>query len=837
MRTDFLAPFGKCAAAGLALLLGGCAALQIDVDVYKGPLINNEQIQQQQVISMALSAEVLMRAARNQFIELALKPDPNGTENAAPASQFEGRLPSAVTAATAPAGDTPTRLACQPVARTAPHATHLCEPWRPVTPYEKAKQCYAAQFGSQFFADIPPRTDLQSKYLRMAFKLNELLVFYHGRSVPDGQPCGDAKTELSRPAGDSIRALAEGVRKANESLDGTDPMADPQQEPKLSAVKASARLERKLADLASQMQFLATNQWLVEDDDKDTDRYRALFEAIANTILLHIDDIQNRRKFDDHAKGGTATEIASYNNAIGAQLGPKRPLPGKDGAKEKQAANQGDNVDVTTPDERTTHAFRPLAPGKQDNAKSIDVMDALIAELRYFHIRVLKEKGKDDAETQFAAQALVEARKQRALMIYLRPSSAYLRSVFATTYTQQDPGLTWQNLLNDRFKDLLGNVTGYKFKREDPKVREIRSDLDKVYWQNINTVRVSGAGSTNFVVAKDDVGNWYVKSMGADPEAMIKAATNTALFSYSGKIDTNLLRVAQLRERIDNEKTGAEQRKDALAELRAYKVATSGPAAAAHGNTWTLFEDNYRKQAATQLTAMHALLKDNGLFAELRRRWENSLPTAALATQRTAVIDAFKLPAVTTAGSQALAALETADARTNPSGAVIEALEALHRGQGALRAYVLAEKSLTGTETARLAKTETARTNAEEALAQALENLTIAEANLKSAEAAVKAGTATDADVAKTAFDQARKNVDADTRRLTNARAAVLAATDALDAANGRREALLADLDIAVGKYIQAEGRKRMTANDEMETAARIVGQSVSGQPIVEGSP
>ena len=39
----------------------------------------------------------------------------------------------------------------------------------------------------------------------------------------------------------------------------------------------------------------------------------------------------------------------------------------------------------------------------------------------------------------------------------------------------------------------------------------ILGEIDKQFWQNINRVRVAGAGATNYVVAKDDIGNWYVK--------------------------------------------------------------------------------------------------------------------------------------------------------------------------------------------------------------------------------------------------------------------------------------------------------------------------------------
>ena len=59
---------------------------------------------------------------------------------------------------------------------------------------------------------------------------------------------------------------------------------------------------------------------------------------------------------------------------------------------------------------------------------------------------------------------------------------------------------------------------------------ETLQQLDKQNWQNINTIRVAGGGNTNYVVAKDDIGNWYVKNYSADPKDIIKSAQGLALF-------------------------------------------------------------------------------------------------------------------------------------------------------------------------------------------------------------------------------------------------------------------------------------------------------------------
>ncbi len=51
----------------VGVLLGGCAATRIDVDVYKGPLTNHEHVQMEQMAAMAIGAKPLLIALRNQL--------------------------------------------------------------------------------------------------------------------------------------------------------------------------------------------------------------------------------------------------------------------------------------------------------------------------------------------------------------------------------------------------------------------------------------------------------------------------------------------------------------------------------------------------------------------------------------------------------------------------------------------------------------------------------------------------------------------------------------------------------------------------------------------------
>src|SRR4051794_37980273 len=57
------------AAAVLAALLAGCAVLKIDVDVYKGALQNQPDVQTQQVVTLASAAKPLLVRLRYELEE------------------------------------------------------------------------------------------------------------------------------------------------------------------------------------------------------------------------------------------------------------------------------------------------------------------------------------------------------------------------------------------------------------------------------------------------------------------------------------------------------------------------------------------------------------------------------------------------------------------------------------------------------------------------------------------------------------------------------------------------------------------------------------------------
>jgi len=187
-------------------------------------------------------------------------------------------------------------------------------------------------------------------------------------------------------------------------------------------------------------------------------------------------------------------------------------------------------------------AWGPLKVDDYKDRGPLAVMDEVIALLRHRQIKDVERFGKGSEQDIKAMQALENAYQQRAGMLYIRPSSAYLRTSYPSTSLQDDPNLAWDNMLLSQglrampFSSQLRDIIDPDGRRD----RLITAELDKQHWQNINRVRISGAGFTNYAVAKDDVGNWYVKSYYGNTDDIIKSAKNLALFNLGAKLPINL---------------------------------------------------------------------------------------------------------------------------------------------------------------------------------------------------------------------------------------------------------------------------------------------------------
>ena len=263
-----------------------------------------------------------------------------------------------------------------------------------------------------------------------------------------------------------------------------------------------------------------------------------ILQAVGNSILVQADALHQERRHREQLKEHYDKEVAILS----------------------------DTVSGISPVHRDSVDIKPIDKLLPENATGKDVRDVWIELLEYEHDLALYY-----GETKRAkeiADALDAARKKREDMIFIRPAMAYLRTSFPATSLQNNPNLTWDNMLAGHamrsipFGPQIGEFLNPDAKRD----ARINAEIDKQFWQNINRVRVAGGGFTNYAVVKDDIGNWYVKGYSANPNDVIKSAKNLAMFSLGAKMNTDLLAQINRKEGdlsgaddSDANRTGVEQ--------------------------------------------------------------------------------------------------------------------------------------------------------------------------------------------------------------------------------------------------------------------------------------
>jgi hypothetical protein len=178
-----------------------------------------------------------------------------------------------------------------------------------------------------------------------------------------------------------------------------------------------------------------------------------------------------------------------------------------------------------------------LEQGRKD-ASAKDVIDVMLATLRHEHVEAVRQ-GRDSemAKNHLAAVELLYA--YRSGLIHIRPAATFLRNSYPASVLQSDPTAgVWRNMLTDHGKRQLPFYDFFLGLEEEAKINKT---IDKQFWQRVNQVRVAGAGRTNYAIAKDDVGNWYVKDYGSNPTDIIRSAQSLAMFAAGPAMGANLL--------------------------------------------------------------------------------------------------------------------------------------------------------------------------------------------------------------------------------------------------------------------------------------------------------
>ncbi|MBI3268248.1 MAG: hypothetical protein HYZ53_04445 [Planctomycetes bacterium] len=338
-----------------------------------------------------------------------------------------------------------------------------------------------------------------------------------------------------------------------------------------------AQLLDSLVGFAEKLRFIAGFQTLL-GKDLNLREYVDVLQAVANSILAEADALRSKDRYQGELPRQGEIERIGLESARShpAESGkvPREEAPTKQGEKGPSDADTTTTKVPTTGTKDSSNSpsskkgyFTKLSAGLHaDDAIARgdprNVLDRLVAKLRYDLIDCVRRSGDDTLEAKNLRAALRVAMEQRSGMVFLRPASSYLRSSYPASSLQPDSPVSWKNMLDEHWKRSLFGGCG-----ADEQALKSIQEIDKQFWQRVNQVRLGGAGSTNYVVAKDDVGNWYVKNYSADPKVIIDSMKSLAKFGAGGGFgaDPVPLTPTELKGLSPNERKAAEagQKKEA----------------------------------------------------------------------------------------------------------------------------------------------------------------------------------------------------------------------------------------------------------------------------------
>jgi hypothetical protein len=353
------------------------------------------------------------------------------------------------------------------------------------------------------------------------------------------------------------------------------------------------RLTQKVKDIdrrALDRERKATEQ---KQKRSDRDKVAAVLNAVRSTVL-------------DQADKAKTQDVASVKSLLLLQLEARQSVATPAGGpKADDFALARLLVQGYEPVSLAMAPCAALSDGDDLNTAErcsgktqIEVVDGLIADLRAQRVQALAAGNPVLADQLL--EAINVAYEQRAAMIYLRPASDYLRSVHAATDLQDGVESQYRNMLTQWSEYMRPGSSN-----DDKPRRHQLEQLDKLNWQNINRVSLGGGGFTNFVLAKDDVGNWYVKAYSSDPQSILKSATSLALFNAGGRVNVNLLERHELRSRI--EETSDRDEKDRLTNQLADLQSQDGRPLLAVKGRWS---QRYDEDTRSQAIKTHAAIKN-----------------------------------------------------------------------------------------------------------------------------------------------------------------------------------------------------------------------------------
>lgn len=263
-------------------------------------------------------------------------------------------------------------------------------------------------------------------------------------------------------------------------------------------------LGKQLGKLAAELEN--AKKALAEEEKGLADAKKARKDLRAQTAKA-IED--KRDEFVGKVRGAeTPVDPATYDSILLGLLGP-------DDKTAKLLAAYGVSTHVDP-------AIAALAASRKD------VLDALAASLRHMHVEEVAHAGNGSARARELQAALDLTLAYRSQAIHLTTPATYLRQSYAVS-SLQDTSVGWRHELAAQLDRALPiGKSGDRARRQ-----RIQQEIDRQHWQSINRIRVAGLGKTSYVIVKDDIGNWYVKSYVSDPKSVIQGAKALALAGVS----------------------------------------------------------------------------------------------------------------------------------------------------------------------------------------------------------------------------------------------------------------------------------------------------------------
>lgn len=290
-----------------------------------------------------------------------------------------------------------------------------------------------------------------------------------------------------------------------------------------------------------------------DEHDKDLKKYTAFWSDLV-AYLAKMDAASAKHKITIKAKDAFKKSANNFKLAAiefektRIELGVDGPGPGLDTfigwIDPKIKTAEGRNIlatystgsDIDIPDLISVDGKLTGPKSSQDRTVALD---SVIAQLNYAKIEA--DSRGDKAASEKLKLALKTSYDYRGGLAFIRPAGTYLRNSYAASTLQKNSGIYgWQNKLQQQ-----ANRTWNPFANGVPgssnSGQSISAEIDKQFWQTINTVKVSSDGDTNYVIAKDDVGNFYVKNVASDKAGIASSMRNLALFGLGDHYKTNLM--------------------------------------------------------------------------------------------------------------------------------------------------------------------------------------------------------------------------------------------------------------------------------------------------------